>query len=313
MAGTLLGYPLDTIKTRMQAESGALARRVPALPLAVTSSPLPLGVVGTARLMAREDGARAFYRGIGSPMLALTVLNTFCFATYAQSRALLRVSDERIAGGVEPRVLLAGASVGFYSGFISTPFELVKCQMQLERARLVNAAAGTTATPYRSSLHAAMHIARTHGALALWRGFAVNTLRESIFLGVYFFMYEHAKSSFTSLLVDRWRAVDSPSAAIAVAGGLSGACAWFVSFPLDCIKSVIQGRPFTGANDGSSGTRSSAWRVARDLYAARGVSAFYAGVLPSIARAFLVSGTRFSAYEGTLAALREHSVLGARK
>jgi solute carrier family 25 carnitine/acylcarnitine transporter 20/29 len=43
--------------------------------------------------------------------------------------------------------------------------------------------------------------------------------------------------------------------------------------------------------------------VARDLLAARGICGFYAGVAPSLIKAFIVSGTRFTAYEAALAAL----------
>jgi hypothetical protein len=172
-------------------------------------------------------------------------------------------------------------------------------------------------------------------------------------------VYEHGKSAFASLLCDRLKVCDSPAAAIPLSGGLSGACAWFVSFPLDCVKSGLQGRPFTvavsraaelaargaatdsagatsaAANSavhtvtGTSGTASTgtasrvltgqqtnamsvgggdgggAFRVARHLFATRGIGGFYAGIVPSIARAFIVSGTRFSAYEATMWALKK--------
>jgi hypothetical protein len=153
-------------------------------------------------------------------------------------------------------------------------------------------------------------------------------------------VYEHGKSAFASLLCDRLKVCDSPAAAIPLSGGLSGACAWFVSFPLDCVKSGLQGRPFSvavsraaadsagmssaAANSastasrvlasqptsamsvgGSGGDSGGAFRVARHLFATRGIGGFYAGIVPSIARAFIVSGTRFSAYEATMWALKK--------
>jgi solute carrier family 25 carnitine/acylcarnitine transporter 20/29 len=206
----------------------------------------------------------------------------------------------------EPRILAAGALVGLTSSYISTPFELVKCQMQLHRTLPASTSTVSPAlNPYRSSVQAAIHIAKAHGLLTLWRGFMVNTVRESLFLAVYFFAYEHSKSAFSKLLVDRWHAVESQAAAIALAGGLSGACAWFISFPLDCIKSVVQGRPFNAAPTQSS------FEIARQLFKARGVGGFYAGVLPSVARAFIVSGTRFSAYESALAHLKQFDLFGS--
>ena len=48
----------------------------------------------------------------------------------------------------------------------------------------------------------------------------------------------------------------------------------------------------------------SAFAVARDLVKKRGLAGFFVGVGPSLIRAFLVSGSRFSAYEGAMAFLR---------
>ncbi len=44
--------------------------------------------------------------------------------------------------------------------------------------------------------------------------------------------------------------------------------------------------------------------MAKTLLATKGVEGLYSGVLPSITRAFLVSASRFSVYEGALALMR---------
>ncbi|KAI9031983.1 mitochondrial carrier domain-containing protein [Hyaloraphidium curvatum] len=157
--------------------------------------------------------------------------------------------------------------------------------------------AGSSEAPrYRNSLHAVRQIASRYGPAALFRGFAVNTAREVAFLSTYFGAYEHAKALIS-------RAADradprSDSAllhriGVPLAGGISGALGWFLSFPLDCVKSQIQGAP-PGAE------RRSAAEIARGLWRAKGIGGFYSGVVPSVARAFLVSSSRFTAYEGTL-------------
>eukprot|EP01094_Clydonella_sp_ATCC50884_P021505 TRINITY_DN4759_c0_g1_i1.p2 TRINITY_DN4759_c0_g1~~TRINITY_DN4759_c0_g1_i1.p2 ORF type:complete len:134 (-),score=54.56 TRINITY_DN4759_c0_g1_i1:50-451(-) len=101
----------------------------------------------------------------------------------------------------------------------------------------------------------------------------------------------------------------SAAAAIAAAGALSGATAWFLSFPLDCIKTRIQGMPSADLArriEGRPLPRTgpySAVRVARLMFASHGLSAFYSGVIPSVLRACIVSGSRFSAYELALRVL----------
>lgn len=90
---------------------------------------------------------------------------------------------------------------------------------------------------------------------------------------------------------------DSPNAFLAVplSGGLAGMAGWFSSYPLDVVKSNIQGA--------LPGERKSFAYYIRQRWARGGLSAFFAGVGPSIVRAFIVSGIRFSAYEVTIAQL----------
>ena len=73
VAGTVLGFPLDTLKARLQtgrASGGAL---------------------GTAVAIARSEGARGFYRGIASPLVSMTFLNTLCFQVCARRGQRVRV------------------------------------------------------------------------------------------------------------------------------------------------------------------------------------------------------------------------------
>jgi hypothetical protein len=123
----------------------------------------------------------------------------------------------------EWRVGAAAMAVGPLSALISTPFELVKTQMQINinssklqhasttTATSAAASTSTTATTttvrgeqnkgfvrFRHSLHATLHIVRTEGVSALYKAHAVNTLREMVFLSTYFTVYEHLKV-FTAL------------------------------------------------------------------------------------------------------------------
>lgn len=266
--GTLLGYPLDSLKTRMQSGAGL--------------SMLPL-----TKSIYKTEGVKGFYRGVASPLAALTVLNTLNFSTYAFMRKKLGVTDILPGSGFDFRVPLAAACVGPLSSLISTPFELVKTQM-------VQAHANAKQQNPSSSIGFALALVRQHGVGALFVAHGVNTAREMVFLSTYFSVYEHSKAWLASLFPGHF--------AILLAGGLSGSTGWFVSFPLDCIKSNLQGRPFT--TDWRAAQLSSV-EVARRLIAAKGIAGLYAGVVPSVTRAFLVSSSRFAAYEGTLWLLRE--------
>lgn len=280
VVGTVLGFPLDTIKTRLQSQAGGAHQ---------------LGVGTLARTILKEEGFRGFYRGIAPPLTALTILNTLSFACYSSAKKYLRVGQVgpvKCADGstkfvFEPRVMLAGIAGGPLGSLLSTPFEVLKVQMQMDNV---------TGQRYRNSLHAAQCIVTEHGIRALYLGHLVNTNREMIFLATYFGTYEHSRAVFEQNLP---RAI-----AVPVAGGISGALAWFISFPLDCIKAQIQGQRLDAARSKDlSQPRVTAIRAAAQIYNAKGLLGLYTGVAPSIARAFLVSGSRFSAYEFAVWAL----------
>lgn len=179
---------------------------------------------------------------------------------------------------------LSGMMVGPIASMISTPFELVKTQMQVNK----KAAAG--ASYNNSSLKTAVFIARNYGMRGLYNGHAVNTCREMVFLSTYFSIYEE----FRTFLLQFF-----PSyVGIPLSGGLAGAIGWFVSFPLDCVKGNIQGSDLKNLQN-----RASALEVTRRLLRTKGIVGLYSGLVPSITRAFIVSSSRFTAYEATLWAL----------
>jgi solute carrier family 25 carnitine/acylcarnitine transporter 20/29 len=283
VTGTLIGYPLDSVKTRMQAGRGEA------------------GMFHLIKSIAREEGPLGFYRGVASPLVALTILNTLNFSSYACFRQIYDVKDELIKESsvippkFEWRVFLAGASVGPIASMISTPFELVKTQMVMRSRNR------TTSSPQErhSSIQQARTLVREYGVRSLYVAHGVNTCREVLFLGTYFTIYEHSKTKMAAIL-DPFNIGTKWS--IPVSGGLAGAVGWAVSFPLDCIKSNIQSLPFTSG--GQVGLRPGAIQVARTLLITKGVKGLYSGVLPSITRAFLVSATRFSVYESVSNALR---------
>lgn len=255
IVGTVLGYPLDAIKTNMQ------------------TSQQPIGRV-MAAIHARE-GIVGFYRGIASPLVALTVLNTLNFSSYASFRSMLCTSPLEDTGKAwEWRFAAAGAAAGPLAALISTPFEMIKTQQQLRRASVA-----------MGSWQTARHLLAFHGIRALYIGHTVNSIREVVFLGTYFGVYEHVKSAFTDLLPAK--------IAVPLAGGLAGAVGWFVSFPLDNIKSNIQGT----AIQADRVVRKRSLQVFADILRVKGLSGLYTGVLPSVLRAWIVSASRFSAYE----------------
>jgi hypothetical protein len=149
-----------------------------------------------------------------------------------------------------------------------------------------------TKKQFQGSLHCVKTLVQTHGPRILYTGHAVNFFREAIFLGNYFFIYEGMRQT----LIQDDKSIFSVQVAVPVSGGLAGAMAWFISFPLDCVRAGVQGQSLPPTK--------SAVQIFRQLIQERGIRGLYSGASASIVRAFLVSGSRFSAYEGALWLLR---------
>ena len=159
---------------------------------------------------------------------------------------------------------------------------------------------------FKSSLDCARMQVKRHGIFNGWyRGGVPNTLREMVFCAVYFTIYERLKSELLRRFeygagdMGKQAAADGLShLPILLAGGVSGASSWFVSFPMDVIKSKKQQSAAYGKSNVTM------WAIAKDVYRAQGLQGFYRGLGTSLFRAFIVSSTRFETFEIALAYLK---------
>jgi solute carrier family 25 carnitine/acylcarnitine transporter 20/29 len=302
IVGTVIGFPLDLAKTRMQTATSSKCQNH------------RVGIVVLLSDVVRKEGVAGLYKGIAPPLISLSILNVTTFTQYAYFRELYNANP-----GWDARNFAAGASCAPVSGVVSTVENLIKTQMMLDN---VKAMQNHRPPQYSSSWNCITSLIRQYGLTIIYTGHTTNTIRELSFIGPYFFFYEGLRETLVTKLKQKEQqqqhrfnnntsSSDSGSSgdnndtqhiewgikvAVPVAGGLSGALSWGLSFPLDLVRSRVQGQnlpPTQGA-----------WQLARQLVQERGFFALYTGSSASIARAFLVSGSRFSAYEASLWLLR---------
>ena len=117
--GTLLGYPLDTIKSRL-----ALAA------IETKGNSVPKGTFARAIHIARSTGIRGLYSGVASPLASLVILNTMSFSTFGFFCKTLGIDNSETIlqrdFALEPSFFAAGGLSGVLAAFVSTPFELLK-------------------------------------------------------------------------------------------------------------------------------------------------------------------------------------------
>ncbi|KAJ5482955.1 hypothetical protein N7539_006401 [Penicillium diatomitis] len=273
--GIIIGNPLDVIKVRLQA---GRSREVP----------------GQSQL-SRVERARSLVRGAAAPILGYGALNALLFVAYNRS---LKVMDSSLVDPTNPdgvplyKIWIAGAAGGLASWSISSPTEFIKCRAQLD------------SRPEVSSWTVAKDICRTRGLQGLYYGGAITSARDSIGYGFYFWSYELCKRLMT---VENESAHQS-AVKILLCGGIAGIVTWGSVFPLDMIKTRLQAqtmqeRPPLSANaEGQVLLRAcrptlNSMQLAREVYRAEGVGAFYRGLGICSIRAFIVNAVQWAAYE----------------
>jgi len=159
IVGTVIGFPLDTVKSRQQVLQGGSSSR---------------GILSTAAHIVRSEGSVfALYRGVVPPLVSLSILNTVNFTSYSYFQSLYGAQR-----GWDVRNSLAGATCAPISSVVSTIENLIKTQLQLDNV---------TDKRYKGSFDCLKQLVRDEGGIkVLYTGHFVNTIRETTFLLTYF-------------------------------------------------------------------------------------------------------------------------------
>lgn len=225
---TALAFPLDFAKSRMQSYGQ--------------------GFTVTVKDAYKAEGLRAFWRGVGPPMVSVTVVRTLSFSMYQKSKYFL---DRSILGmtGKSPLAIAnapgsypnaytlacfggAGAMAGAFITVLSCPFELTKLNEQLagKMAREETPKSSSTNRGGQKqsidvktgSWNTARRLFRDRGFAGLYAGYRLHLLRDTIGTAIYFTTYESSKQLMANA---RGKSPTSPYAVI-FAGGTCGIVSW---------------------------------------------------------------------------------------
>ena len=118
----------------------------------------------------RTEGVRNLYKGVGPPLLSLSIVNTVSFTSYSFFNKTIFFGQE----GWDWRNAASGMCGSPLFGLITTPENLVKTQMQLD-----NVQAGRHRGRFANSFNCAQSLVKTHGVTILYTGHLINSIREA--------------------------------------------------------------------------------------------------------------------------------------
>lgn len=264
-AGIISGYPLDTLRIRLQNTKNGSAFSI-------------------LRHMVTREGPVSMYRGMGAPLAAVTFQNAMVFQTYA---VLSRAFDSSVSAEDPPSykgVALGGTGTGALQSLLLSPVELIKIRLQLQK---VDQMTESRQGPVRLT----KNILRKEGLRGLYRGLGVTVMRDGPSHGLYFWTYEYMREW---LHPGCRKSGEESLNTMLVAGGLAGVASWISCYPFDVVKTRLQ------AQTPSSLKYKGILDCFKKSVNEEGYRVLWRGLGTAVARAFLVNGAIFSAYEITL-------------
>nr|XP_046181169.1 solute carrier family 25 member 48 isoform X2 [Oncorhynchus gorbuscha] len=291
-SSVIVGHPLDTVKTRLQAGQGYK------------------NTLHCVLQIYRKETIAGFFKGLSFPLASITVYNSVVFGFFNNTQRVIskfRHGDERQSCGMLD-MTLASMLTGLMSVGLGAPVDLVKIRLQMQTLPCLAEnldLAGTTGNvngnvavrsvtlqgqpTYRGPIHCISSILRTEGIRGLYRGAAAMVLRDVPGYTLYFIPYA---------LFRRWLSPEGRSSphpcTVWVSGGLAGSISWVTATPADVVKSRLQAdalhaRKYRGIV-----------HCVVQSYKTEGIHVFFRGASVNAIRGFPMSATMFLGYELSL-------------
>ncbi|EXJ86160.1 hypothetical protein A1O1_06530 [Capronia coronata CBS 617.96] len=295
-ASGIVTCPLDVIKTKLQAQGGFAAKnRQGAMS---QTNQLYKGLVGTTRVIWREEGLRGMYRGLG-PML-LGYLPTW--AVYLTVYENTREYYYEKCGSWWVARCYSSLTAGACSTVLTNPIWVIKTRLMSQSTK---AASDGMRAPwhYTSTWDAARKMYRTEGIRSFYSGLTPALLGLT-HVAVQFPLYEYFKMKFTGYGMGEHPVEDSGANWIGITAAtfLSKICASTATYPHEVLRTRLQTQQRRSGVSSSDGMAvkvryTGILHMCRVILQEEGWHAFYAGIGTNLIRAVPAAMTTMLTYE----------------
>jgi solute carrier family 25 carnitine/acylcarnitine transporter 20/29 len=271
ISSTVLGHPLDTIKTHLQTNPKLHNNSFNAF---------------------KKIQLKGIFRGITPPLVNAITMNAVMFTVF-----------DTVQTRTNNNSFISGIISGFATAIISTPTDYIKIQMQLSSLSLSSTLSSVLLHNNNNKKNKIRGVTSIIGKL--YRGFTVNLAREGIFtmvyLGIYHWILEKEEIYYCNNNNNNNNS-NNFNHIVFVTGtsAFTGALAWIITYPFDVIKTIIQSGSISNVN-GNINRNISNFNFLRQqiqtMYTNHGLKIFYRGCIPSTGRAMLVTSSRMLAYD----------------
>ncbi|KAL4984789.1 mitochondrial carrier domain-containing protein [Aspergillus falconensis] len=230
VASGIVTCPLDVIKTKLQAQGGFVRRGK-----MVEAKTIYRGMLGTGKVIWREDGIRGLYQGLGPMLLGYLPTWAVYLAVYDRSREYYYETTGSwwLSRGY------ASVTAGACSTIVTNPIWVIKTRLMSQSLR--STTEGFRAPwQYSGTWDAARKMYKNEGILSFYSGLTPALLGLA-HVAIQFPLYEYLKMAFTGYSIGEHP--DNGSShwvGISCATFLSKICASTVTYPHEVLRTRLQ-------------------------------------------------------------------------
>ncbi|PWY93745.1 mitochondrial carrier protein [Aspergillus sclerotioniger CBS 115572] len=231
VASGIVTCPLDVIKTKLQAQGGFARRRGKA----VEAKTLYRGMLGTGRVIWREDGIRGLYQGLGPMLLGYLPTWAVYLAVYDRSREYFYETTDSwwLSRGY------ASITAGACSTLATNPIWVIKTRLMSQSLR-ASSEGYRAPWQYNSTWDAARKMYKSEGIRSFYSGLTPALLGLA-HVAIQFPLYEYLKMAFTGYGIGEHPDTGSSHwMGITSATFLSKVCASTVTYPHEVLRTRLQ-------------------------------------------------------------------------
>ncbi|PYI00724.1 mitochondrial carrier protein [Aspergillus sclerotiicarbonarius CBS 121057] len=231
VASGIVTCPLDVIKTKLQAQGGFARRRGKA----VEAKTLYRGMLGTGRVIWREDGIRGLYQGLGPMLLGYLPTWAVYLAVYDRSREYFYETTDSwwLSRGY------ASITAGACSTLVTNPIWVIKTRLMSQSLR-ASSEGYRAPWQYNSTWDAARKMYKNEGIRSFYSGLTPALLGLA-HVAIQFPLYEYLKMAFTGYGIGEHPDTGSSHwMGITSATFLSKICASTVTYPHEVLRTRLQ-------------------------------------------------------------------------
>jgi len=267
MIGATICHPCDTIKTKIQMNRNTNT------------------MISFVYNFVKSHGITGLYRGLQYPFWGMGMIKCVSFGTFGTVTNYFKSQRNHNNPVLSLHELgIAGCAAGISVAVVTTPMDRLKVWSQIHQT-----------TPSDS-------IKMLYNRYGIYNGFCngfhLCLMRSILQCGLYYPIYESSCRILSPNTIGNKS--DTSNIVIFTSGATAGVSVWIVSYPIDVLKTKIQGSP--------PNYYKSIVECAKLTYQQGGFKLFYGGMIPTIYRAILLHSTSFLIYERVLSGLNRTNI-----